>query len=478
MIKNLDLKKLSLVEILFYILPITFVLGNLILSINFLLCIIFGLIVIRKEQLIWRFKQSYWILIVFFLYLFLLTTIQFSDYAVWTEIAVKSFFENPEAISPPVSHVDQLNLENHPIFKSLLLSRFVILVIVTDILFYNEKLKLKKFFLVSLICTSFVSLDIIFQYIFGFDLFGLKSSGRWHSGPFGDELIAGSFLQKFSLLSFFYIFYINKSKNLNNPLIIFLIFSHALAIALSGNRMPFLLFLFASLLIILLIKNFRFVMSSGLIIFLVVFIGVSKHNPKIGAAYQSFFEQSNVFNILKYKKNSKEKNINEVQKDKKVEKHSFGPNKVTADFLRTTGHGRIYLTAIEMWKEKPILGHGLKSFRFKCWEIMLRIDGLACSNHPHNYYLELLSEVGIIGFLLMLAFFAILIKKSFNYFRKNNFANSEKYLLISLFLVFFLEIWPLRSSGSFFTTWGSTLFWLIVSLLCANLEKKPDNSIR
>ena len=66
MIKNLDLKKLSLIEILFYILPITFVLGNLILSINFLLCIIFGLIVIRKEQLIWRFKQSYWILIVFF----------------------------------------------------------------------------------------------------------------------------------------------------------------------------------------------------------------------------------------------------------------------------------------------------------------------------------------------------------------------------------------------------------------------------
>ena len=107
---------------------------------------------------------------------------------------------------------------------------------------------------------------------------------------------------------------------------------------------------------------------------------------------------------------------------------------------------------------------------------MLRIDGLACSNHPHNYYLELLSEVGIIGFLLMLAFFAILIKKSFNYFRKNNFANSEKYLLISLFLVFFLEIWPLRSSGSFFTTWGSTLFWLIVSLLWANLEKRQHQT--
>ena len=74
-------------------------LGNLVLSINLLLCIILGLIVIRKDQLTWRFKQSYWLLIAFFLYLFLLTAIQFSDYAVWTETAVKSFLENPEAIS-------------------------------------------------------------------------------------------------------------------------------------------------------------------------------------------------------------------------------------------------------------------------------------------------------------------------------------------------------------------------------------------
>ena len=42
----------------------------------------------------------------------------------------------------------------------------------------------------------FVSVDIIFQFFSGKDLFGFDGSGRRLAGPFGDELIAGSFIQK------------------------------------------------------------------------------------------------------------------------------------------------------------------------------------------------------------------------------------------------------------------------------------------
>ena len=79
-----------------------------------------------------------------------------------------------------------------------------------------------------------------------------------------------------------------------------------------------------------------------------------------------------------------------------------------------SGYRGIYETSYKMWKEQPIIGFGLKSFRAKCWEILPRIEGLACANHPHNYYLELLSEVGIIGFILMIIFFIILSKKFFD----------------------------------------------------------------
>ena len=46
----------------------------------------------------------------------------------------------------------------------------------------------------------------MFQYVFGFDLFGYKSFGDKNPGPFGDEWIAGTYLQKFSFISIFCIY--------------------------------------------------------------------------------------------------------------------------------------------------------------------------------------------------------------------------------------------------------------------------------
>ena len=95
--------------------------------------------------------------------------------------------------------------------------------------------------------------------------------------------------------------------------------------------------------------------------------------------------------------------------------------------LRQSGHNRIFRTAIEMWKERPLTGFGLKSFRIKCAEILEKdrksrgeneAQNLTCANHPHNYYLELLSEAGLIGFVLMTFFFVIILKDSIKYIKK------------------------------------------------------------
>ena len=62
--------------------------------------------------------------------------------------------------------------------------------------------------------------------------------------------------------------------------------------------------------------------------------------------------------------------------------------------LRHSGYSRVFKTSIVMWKEQPIFGFGLKSFRVKCWNILsednLKSDkpqDISCGNHPHNYYL-------------------------------------------------------------------------------------------
>jgi len=464
-----DLKKISVVEILFYIMPVSFIAGNLIVSINLVLFLIFSFILINKENLRYRFDIKIWILIIFFSYLFILTLVQFGNYDIWIQTAMDAYKNEPaEKNLLPVWQVKELTLENHPIFKSFILIRYVFLIFIVDTLFYNKVINLEKFFLSSLICTSFVSLDIVFQYIFGFDIFGITNVGRYNSGPFGDELIAGGFLQKFSFLSFFYIFYNFKNKNLHHPLVLSFISIHAVAIMLSGNRMSLLLFIFGCVLLIIFFKKIRIVMFSSIMIFFALFFIIGANDDKIKIPYQNFYYQTIHQGIIKNFINTNKKKI-----EKSDVAYKVGPNEKTRSALRSSGHARLYLTSIEMWKENYIFGFGLKSFRFKCWEILPRIAGLACGNHPHNYYLELLSETGLVGFGLIIIFFIIIFNNCFTFLKKE-IQNKDKkiYFVIPIFLIFFLEIWPLQSTGSFFTNSVASLFWLNISILLPLLKKK------
>ncbi len=136
-----------------------------------------------------------------------------------------------------------------------------------------------------------------------------------------------------------------------------------------------------------------------------------------------------------------------------------------------------------MWKERPLTGFGLKSFRFKCWDMLekdnierkisKRPQKIVCANHAHNYYLEFLSEAGIIGAGLLIILFVILLKNSFVFLKKRNqIINSKMNLLVPVVIVFIIEIWPIKSTGSFFTTWGATFFWLNIGLLISGLSRK------
>ena len=108
------------------------------------------------------------------------------------------------------------NLENYYIIiKTFLYLRFLIFYLVIRVLINENIIDFKSFFILCFICTYFVSLDLIYQLNFGQDIFGyISTDPRRLSGPFGDELIAGSYLQRFSLfaLLLFPIFFNNKSK--------------------------------------------------------------------------------------------------------------------------------------------------------------------------------------------------------------------------------------------------------------------------
>ncbi len=467
-IKNQKFSEIKLVEVLFYTFPLWFILGNLVVSINTLLFIIASLFLIKKMKLTFRFNNLNWLLIIFFLYFFISTTIQF--------------------LSPGILNntLKNLSLENNPIFKSFALIRFFLLIIVIDTLFFNKIINFEKLFLSSLICTSFVCSDIILQYLTGYDLFGYKRQGSWNAGPFGDEWIAGSYLKNFSFFSFFYIFQTFKKKNFCTPLLIFVITLHLVATLLSGNKMPLLLFLFGSVLIVLLIKNFRFAMSISLLIFLSIFfllINYDKYENTnhYEASYKALLSDLNIVKFIKIKKDALIKQDSKKSEPNKISKDGRLPEEII--LLRHSEYNRVFQTAIELWKQRPLTGSGLKSLRFKCWNMLAkdniertiskRPQMIVCTNHAHNYYLELLSEAGIIGASLLVIFFLILLKDSFHYLKRyNQQINPGENLLVPIIILFFLEIWPIKSTGSFFTTWGATFFWLNIGLLISGLSRK------
>ena len=66
-----------------------------------------------------------------------------------------------------------------------------------------------------------------------------------------------------------------------------------------------------------------------------------------------------------------------------------------------------------MFEYKPIFGHGPKMFRVICKDEKYATGVSPCMTHPHNFYLQLLAETGIIGFLFLFSALAYFLYISF-----------------------------------------------------------------
>ena len=63
---------------------------------------------------------------------------------------------------------------------------------------------------------------------------------------------------------------------------------------------------------------------------------------------------------------------------------------------------RLWFYGFEVFKENPYFGVGLKKFRDHCVSKEIKYDPKkehpVCTTHPHNYIIEILSELGLFGF--------------------------------------------------------------------------------
>ena len=290
----------------------------------------------------------------------------------------------------------------------------------------------------------FVSLDIILQFTTGKDIFGFTPQGRRYAGPFGDELIAGGFIQRFSLIAFFLIPLFFKRKipiKFEVYSIIFIFFLLFLGLTLSGNRMPFLIFLFSIFLIVLFQKQTRKFLIPFVIIFSILFIALFKTSITLRMNFGTFYNHITQMSQLV------------IQKDFNNEK--------------SPPYMKEFTSFYDTWLMNKYIGGGIKNFRLYC-HLRPNINTnskFICNMHPHNYYLEILTETGLIGFSIITSIFLIIIYLTFikKYFTNSKIKNNN--LIIPFIFLFIAEIFPLKSTGSFFTTGNSTYLFLLIGIL-------------
>ena len=88
-----------------------------------------------------------------------------------------------------------------------------------------------------------------------------------------------------------------------------------------------------------------------------------------------------------------------------------------------------------------------------------------CSTHPHNYHLEVLHDTGLIGFFTLTFFVILLLISSIKKLWGVNTNKDNKIIISLLIFNLLIELFPLKSTGSLFTTWNGSLVWLSVALV-------------
>ena len=221
--KNNSINTIALTNISFSFFPISFVFGNLITNVNILVFWCLGIFHLRSKILTTEFDLPIKIIFLFFFLIFFSTSLDF-----FKSLYLKEY-----------EYYDLIQL-----VKSILFFRFFLMLVVVYLLSKFDILNFKYFFLSAAFLPLLISLDIIYQYIFGFNILGLENVGYHNSGFFGDELVAGGFIRNFSFFSIFFITFLLKKKGKSIFILgVITICILGTGIMLSGNRMQLPLFL-------------------------------------------------------------------------------------------------------------------------------------------------------------------------------------------------------------------------------------------
>ncbi|MBD1155091.1 O-antigen ligase family protein [Pelagibacterales bacterium SAG-MED18] len=316
--------------------------------------------------------------------------------------------------------------------------RYGIFVVAIFNFFILDDKFIKYFFYCIFFCFLALVLDGFYEYFMGKNVLGWESSSSRTSSFFGEEKILGSYLSRLWPIFFGLSTIIFTKKNKLFFILILIFILSEVLIFLSGDRTAFLYINLSSIFIIMFsYKLFKLRLMTLLTsVFLILIISYVNPTAK-ERVFDKTLEQMNLNN------NSGEETI----------------------YIFTKTHTYQYITAYKMYLDNKLLGVGVKNFRKFCNDKKYNYKNskLSCNIHPHNYYIQILTETGIIGFIFLIIivfyFFKLLFKHILLKFKNKYYFNDFEICILAGILIY---IWPITPTGNVFNNWLNII--MIVNL--------------
>ena len=394
-----------------------------------------------------------------------------------------------------------------------------------------------KIILFSLIiCYVFLLADSLYQFVTGFNILGYKATDRI-SSVFGEKLIMGSFVSRTLPVALSILFFVKI--RLNELCKVLIIFISGILVYFSAERLAFAYYLFTVIFFILINLRKKKILFTLLLLLIFTFLTLfhfksdsfdrlflhtvkqSKETGYYGFSYRHqlhFLTAFNLFNDSKILGHGLKsfrylcglKNYAPIEKiilDNTV----FSSVEGRIFFLDDLSQKNNNFLIIEKKFDNNKLAKIISGINFTEFYLFRKLDeGLyhqkfpnvffgiyvkhndfvrkgqplgfnyeflnGCNTHPHNIYLEFMSELGLLGLIFLLIGFFYILYNIFitfkNIYLKKNINSNSAFLFSSLGIL--MSIFPLLPSGSFFNNWLSSIFYFNVAFFIFFQKKIND----